>query len=81
MPEQQAFDTTLKTFDTRIPVFSKKPTEKWGEYHADDWTTYLRFLGLEGKVDPKPYYTNDLIDEVNKFDENAVRQFARNYKM
>ncbi len=54
--------------------------KRWGAYSRKAWDTYLRFLGLEGKLkDPYKYYSNELIDDVNRFDVEKVRTQARNF--
>jgi NitT/TauT family transport system substrate-binding protein len=56
------------------------PTDKWGAFTADQWDKSVKFLGLEGKVNPGDYYTNSLIDDVNKFDAAKIRDQAKYYK-
>lgn len=36
---------------------------------------------IEKKLDVSEYYTNDLIDEINKFDRDAVISRAKNFEM
>lgn len=59
--------------------------DKWGFMHQVDVETYLSMLQKIGDVDAAvkadAIYTNELIDEINKFDVEAVRNFARNYKV
>ena len=39
-----------------------------------------RGRGIKGKTDAKDVITNELLDDVNKFDAEAVRAAARAYK-
>lgn len=59
--------------------------DKWGFMHEVDVNTYLNMLKKIGDVDknldPKTIYTNELIDEINKFDVEAVRRRAREFKV
>ncbi|MBV8085069.1 MAG: ABC transporter substrate-binding protein [Chloroflexi bacterium] len=56
------------------------PTDKWGSFTKEQWDLSLKYLGLTGKVTPDDYYTNALIDDINKFDVNQIRDQAKNYK-
>ncbi len=48
----------------------------------DKIAAYVRFLGLEGKLpNVETYYTNEWIDFINQFDEDKVREQARNFKI
>ncbi|HYF20349.1 MAG TPA: ABC transporter substrate-binding protein [Ramlibacter sp.] len=58
--------------------------DKWGFMHEVDVNTYLNMLKKIGDVDKgleaKTIYTNELIDEINKFDVAEVRRKAREFK-
>ena len=58
--------------------------DKWGFMHEVDVNTYVDMLkkigDVDKKLDPKTIYTNELIDEINKFDVEAVRRRAREFK-
>lgn len=58
--------------------------DKWGYMHEVDVSTYLKMLkdigSVSASVQASSIYTNSLIDEINKFDVEAVRHKARNYK-
>jgi len=38
-------------------------------------------VGLKGKVDPMKFYTDELIGQINDFDEPKLRAWARNLKV
>ena len=57
------------------------PNDRWGFFKAEQLDAELDFLDLKGKLQPEKYFTNELIDEINKFDANKVREFARSYKV
>lgn len=61
------------------------PRDQWGYIHEVDVQTYLDMLKKIGKapedMTADQLYTNELIDEINDFDAEAVREFARNYKV
>lgn len=58
--------------------------DKWGFMHEIDVNTYVDMLkkigDVDKKLDPKTIYTNELIDEINRFDVAAVRRRAREFK-
>ena len=58
--------------------------DKWGFMHEVDVNTYVDMLkkigDVDKKLDPKTIYTNELIDEINKFDVAAVRRRAQEFK-
>lgn len=60
---------------------SPDPTvAKWGFIREQEWLDEVKFAGLSGKVaDVKPLFTNDLSDEINAFDAEAIKQQARSY--
>lgn len=59
------------------------PRDKWGYMHETDVSTYADMLKRIGEIDQgldvSKIYTNDLIDEINDFDQDAVREAARQY--
>ena len=58
--------------------------DKWGYMDKIDVETYLDMLKKVGDVDKSvvasSLYTNELIDDINKFDVAAIRKLAREYK-
>lgn len=58
---------------------------KWGFMHKSDVETYLDMLKKIGEIDkavqPDAIYSNELIDDINRFDVEAVKKFAREYKV
>lgn len=59
------------------------PRDKWGYMDEVDVSTYADMLKKTGEIgeelDISKIYTNDLIDEINDFDQEAVREAARQY--
>lgn len=56
-------------------------SNKWCDFPPNAWKKYIEMVGLQGKVDPTKFYTNELIDEVNDFDEPKLRAWARSLKV
>lgn len=56
--------------------------DNWGEFNADGWVAYVENIlrhDVPGDVDPADFYTNDLIPEINDFDEAEIEEFARDF--
>jgi NitT/TauT family transport system substrate-binding protein len=58
--------------------------KKWGENSIENYNKYVDFLVANGvlkqKIDAKELVTNDLIDDINKFDTAEVIKAAKDYK-
>ena len=64
-----------------MDAYTGKVDGKWGAFRPEAFRDYARFLGVPADApDPAPLWTNDLIAEINNFDEAAVIAKARNYK-
>lgn len=57
---------------------------KWGENNVSNYDSYIDFLVKNGVVKQKipaaELVTNDLIADINKFDEAEIEKAAKNYK-
>ena len=56
------------------------PNTKMGFIHEDELKRDAKFLGLDIK-DVKPLFTNEFIDEINRFDHNKIIEQAKAYKI
>ena len=58
--------------------------KKWGENSFDNYNRYVDFLVANGvlkqKIDARELVTNDLIDDINKFDAADIEKQAKAYK-
>ena len=77
----------LNVLAVRTVLISKNAmkTNKWGDLPRDVMEKFQSYL-VETEALPKAqdvgsYYTNDLIDEINKFDEAAVIRQAREFRL
>ncbi len=66
-------------FEIRAKILRIQPG-RIGYFEPDAWERYVAYLGLTGQVDPKAWYTNEYLKDVNNFDITAVRKAARAYK-
>ena len=83
MSLDEAVETNLATLTVRIPKLTpdEEEGEKWGANDLQDWLAYISYLGLGAEIaDPAPFFTNELVDEVNEFDAEAVRRSASEYQ-
>jgi len=83
----EAIKRELNVLAVRTKLISKNAmnTNKWGDLPRPVMEKFQAYL-VETEVLPKAidvgaYYTNDLIDEINKFDEAAVVKRAREFKL
>ena len=57
---------------------------RWGENSEANYAAYVDFLLKNGvlkeKVDGKDLITNDLIDDINKFDKAEIERLAKSYQ-
>lgn len=68
----------MRAFAKRSRIWrSSDPSLRWGEIDRQEWASEVEVAGLSGRVDPTRCFTNELIDEINDFDEEAVRERAR----
>lgn len=83
---QKALAEGLKILQVRSPSWtSPKTNGKNGLFIEDDWKSLSDFLMAGGQIaKPVPtsrIYTNDLIDQINDYDRNAVIQQAKNFDL
>ena len=56
--------------------------KRWGAHSKEEWEAQVKFAGLEAQVkDVSPFFTNELLDEVNKFDAAAIVKMAKEFKI
>ena len=75
-------------FNAALAIMKPRQPGKYGLSDIGGWDRLQNFLsvptegatGMTTKVDVKQLVTNELVDEMNKFDAEAVRKQARAYK-
>src|SRR5262249_38871260 len=79
--DREAFTEAKKIVDSRKDKWSPRPwqTDKgFGAMSKEEWEAQVHFAGLDGQVkDVSSVFTNDLIDDINKFDRKAIEDKAR----
>jgi NitT/TauT family transport system substrate-binding protein len=84
--EATAMRDDMKTLEARARNWRLEAggVKKWGENSVANYNAYVDFLVKNGvlkqKVDANELVTNDLIDDINKFDQVAIVKMAKEYK-
>jgi NitT/TauT family transport system substrate-binding protein len=84
--EATALRDDVKTLQARARNWppSAGGVTKWGENSIANYNAYVDFLVknkvLKEKIDANDLVTNDLIDDINKFDQAALIAMAKGYK-
>jgi NitT/TauT family transport system substrate-binding protein len=84
--EADALRDDIKTLEARAKnwALSAGGVTKWGDNSEKNYGAYVDFLVKNGvlkdKVPATDLITNDLIDDINKFDAAAIEKMAKSYK-
>jgi len=84
--ESDALRDDVKTLEARAKNWPPAAggVAKWGENSEKNYAAYMDFLFKNGvlkeKVAASDLITNDLIDDINKFDPAAITAMAKTYK-
>jgi NitT/TauT family transport system substrate-binding protein len=81
VPFEQAVKEAQKVLEVRknkwLPSSSPGGDPRFGGQTAKDWEAWLQFAGLEDQIKgTSVLYTNELLDEVNNFDQAAIKKMA-----
>jgi NitT/TauT family transport system substrate-binding protein len=81
--EDVALRDAIRQAAVRAPLYRKErgTIPKYGAFSPPDWEAYVKYLGLEGKVDAAKLYTNELIDTANDFDEKKIADEAKAFDL
>ena len=80
--DAEALRRGVNAQDAVMDSYTEKVEGRWGGFKEDTFRDYVEFLGLGANLpDPKPLWTNELIAEINNFDEAAIIQMAKNFKI
>jgi NitT/TauT family transport system substrate-binding protein len=83
--EASALSDDIKTLQARAPNWRLEAggVTRWGENSLENYQAYIDFLVkygvLKERIDAHDIVTNDLIDEINKFDQVEIVNLARGY--
>ena len=84
--EATALKDDLLTLEARAKNWRYEPVDgkRWGDNVENNYQAYLDWLLAQGvvkaKMDAKDVVTNELLDDVNKFNADAIRGQAKAYK-
>jgi NitT/TauT family transport system substrate-binding protein len=86
MPEEQAMREAVHVLKARLAKYKLdgRADPRFGAFTRDEWTSTQSFFldvgFINKKLDIGDYFTNDLVDGVNRFDKTAVVKQAESYK-
>jgi NitT/TauT family transport system substrate-binding protein len=79
--EAEAMKKSLLVYESRFAGYQVPPGVKWGENLASQWKETANLMKEENLLpadfDPSTSYTNEFIEEANKFDVKAIEDEAR----
>ncbi len=79
--DAQAMEEARAIMNVRIRKWLPQPgqaDQRFGAQSLEQWRLQTRFAGVEDQVKtPSDVFTNDLLDDINDFDRNAVIAQAR----
>lgn len=82
--DEEAIDEAAHILESRVVNHVPSPDDpdpRWGAWTPEQWEQYREFLGMDSDLDVESLYTLEFIDEINDFDEGAVREMARNFEV
>jgi NitT/TauT family transport system substrate-binding protein len=83
VPFDQAVASAVETIKIRAPAIERvvAGSAKWCDFSPVAWENFTELIGVKGKVDPGKFYTDELIAQINDFDEPKLRAWARALKV
>jgi NitT/TauT family transport system substrate-binding protein len=84
--EADALRDDVKTLEARARSWRLESVgaKRWGENLVENYQDYVDFLNKNGvlkeKANASDLVTNDLIDDINKFDVKAIEEMAKGWK-
>jgi NitT/TauT family transport system substrate-binding protein len=84
--EATAMRDDVKTLEARAKSWRLEPNgvKKWGDNSVENYTAYIDFLVKNGVLKEKAattdLITNDLIGDINKFDQGEIEKMAKGWK-
>ena len=86
IPEDQAVREAVHVLQARLSKYKLegRADPRFGAFTRDEWTSTQTFFFDVGVIKSKPdvgeYFTNDLIDDVNRFDKASIVKKAETYR-
>jgi NitT/TauT family transport system substrate-binding protein len=81
-----ALQQTLHILEARSPKYDPRThgIDKYAVYVPQEWAAVVKALGLDAKIPAdkvNQLYSNELVDCINDFDREKIREQARNFKL
>lgn len=86
VPEDQALREAVHVLEARLQKYkiAEREDPRFGAFRESEWEATQNFLFdndvVSEKLDVSEYYTNEFIDTINDFDQEAIIEQARNYQ-
>jgi len=86
VPEDQALREAVHVLQARLSKYKLegRADPRFGAFTRDEWLSTQKFFFDVGVINKQPvveeYFTNDLIDDINRFDKAAIVQKAESYR-
>lgn len=76
-----AVDNLVEILQYRMANWEPYDDVAMGHISEEEWQNELEFAGVADQIsDVDQFFTNELIEEINDFDAEAIRQMARDYE-
>jgi NitT/TauT family transport system substrate-binding protein len=86
VPEDQALREAVHVLQARLSKYKLegRADPRFGAFTRDEWLSTRKFFFDVGVINKQPdvkeYFSNDLIDDINRFDKAAIVQKAESYR-
>lgn len=83
VPFAKAVEDAMLAIRARTPAIEREVggSHRWCDFSEQGWKSYVGILGLDGRADAMKFYTDELVDRINAFDEPKLRAWARELKV
>jgi len=83
MSEEDALRSGVIVNQRRMEIWSSTKVDKLGEFVVADWERLIKYMTDQGLIKTdlpiERVLTNEFIDEINDFDQDAIKTQAKNY--
>jgi NitT/TauT family transport system substrate-binding protein len=79
----EAVRRAVNVLSVRLPYLAQQAGDlkRFCEFSPAAWIGYVKLIGLDGKLDPAKFYTNEQVDKANDFNVAALAAWAKDLKV
>lgn len=78
---EEAIELRVPQLEARAELLTPPEGEGWGYFDEEGLSNYIDYLGLDLEMtEVNEYFDSSLLEEINDFDEEAVRSSAASYE-